>query len=42
VAACKAWHTIAGSGPLAKKEKALLSLNERAIALMAGPSPLVH
>jgi hypothetical protein len=42
VAACKAWAALSAGGPLAKKEKALISLNERAIALMAGSSPLVH
>jgi hypothetical protein len=42
VAACRAWAAISGGGPVAKREKALLSLNERAIALMAGSSPLVR
>ena len=41
VAACKAWAALAGGGVATKKEKALLSLNERAIAMMAGSSPLL-
>ncbi len=42
VAACRAWAALSAGGPLAKKEKALVSLNERALELMAGSSPLVH
>jgi hypothetical protein len=42
VAACRLWHTISGGGVAGKAEKRLASLNERAIALMAGTQPLVH
>jgi hypothetical protein len=42
VVACKALMVDAAGGVASKKEKALLSLNERAIALMAGTQPLVH
>jgi hypothetical protein len=42
VAACRAYAALAAGGAATKKERALQSLNARAIQLMNGYTPLVH
>jgi hypothetical protein len=42
VQAIRVWVSIDAGGPATRKERALQTLNERAIEMMLGSSPLVH